>query len=305
MDKNNKYRYWVFTWNATEEPLSKTGFVLPNKSSLKNFLDFYAEDYVFQEEEGEETKRPHLQGAIKTKNRLRHQTLLNFFKESFIPLDGVDLCINLTIDRMRGTWAEAVNYCSKSSTKIGETVSAVNREPYTGSDVSFLESREKRFPWQNSLFDQIFESDQVSIKVPNDREIVWIFDSKGNCGKSKFVKYICSNSSDIVKISFGSAPQLRSAIISCGQKKVYVIDMPRTLAEEDSLPSLISTLEDLKNGFIVSVFYGKYQQLLMEPPHVIVFSNKKCPVNMMSDDRWMTYTINRDDKTLEEIYDYI
>jgi hypothetical protein len=88
-------------------------------------------------------------------------------------------------------------------------------------------------------------------------------------------------------------------------RKVYIIDMPRTLAEEDSLPSLISTLEDLKNGFVVSVFYGKYQKLLMDPPIVIVFSNKLCPVKMMSDDRWLNLEIDKKSMDLEERYDFV
>lgn len=301
MDKNeNKYRYWVFTWN------SSTQYKLVPVPSLKKFLEFYTDDYVFQEEKGEKEGRNHYQGVFKTKNRVRQQTCLKAFREHFmVPGVEEELIKNLTIERMQGTWAEATNYCSKEETRVGEVVSAVNREPYEGVDINFLETPERRYPWQNEIYNKVFEVDQVTIKSANDREITWVFDPIGNCGKSKFIKFLCSNSSDFVKITFGTAPQLRSAIISCGPKKVYIIDMPRTLAEEDSIASLISTLEDLKNGFLVSVFYGKYQSLMMEPPHVLVFSNKRCPVNMMSDDRWYSCQINKDTMTLEERYDFI
>jgi len=305
MDIENKYRFWVLTWNSSDTELNEKGWILPDKKALKAFLDHYCDDYVFQEEVGLETKRHHYQGVIKTKNRIRFSTLMRLFKENFIPLDGVDISKNLTLNRMQGTWAEATSYCSKSDTKQGESISAINREPYSGSDVNFLEEKNRRYPWQNQIFNKIFKDDETSIKSTDDREITWIFDPQGNTGKSKFVKYLCSRNSDIVKISFGTAPQLRSAIISIGQKKVYIIDMPRTLSEDDSLPSLISTLEDLKNGFVVSVFYGKYQQLLMDPPFVIVFSNKRCPVNMMSMDRWENLEIDREKMTLEERHDFI
>lgn len=301
MDKNeNKYRFWVFTWNQTEDDF------YPDFKDLKNFLNSYSDDYVFQEEQGEQTKRNHYQGLLKAPNRIRHQTLLKTFGKAFAGcFTQEEVVQQLTIDRMQGTWAEAYSYCSKSDTRIGQLAEAVSRQPYEGEDINFLDSPERRYPWQNQINNKIFEDDQVTIKDPDDREITWVFDPIGNSGKSKYIKYLCSNSSDIVKITFGTAPQLRSAIISCGKKKVYIIDMPRTLAEEDSIPSLISTLEDLKNGFIVSVFYGKYQSLIMKPPHVIVFSNKRCPVNMMSMDRWFNCEINKETMTLEERHDYI
>lgn len=305
MENENKYRLWVFTWNASDYPFNELGYVLPDKKVLKDFLEFYCDDYVFQEEVGENTNRHHLQGAFKLKNRMRFTTLIKLFKETFIIIDDVDLTNNLTLDRMQGTWTEASNYCVKRDTRVGDVISSQPLQLYGGADVSFLEDKQKRYPWQNRLFNKIFESDSLSIKDPDDREIIWIFDPIGNSGKSKFVKYLCSASNNVVKITFGTAPQLRSAIISIGMRKVYIIDMPRTLSEEDSLPSLISTLEDLKNGFIVSVFYGKYQKLLMDPPVVIVFSNKICPMRMMSDDRWLNLEINKKTMDLEERYDFV
>lgn len=297
MDKSeNKYRYWVFTWNDNDHGL-------PEFKKLKKFLDFYAEDYVFQEEKGELTGRNHYQGLIKSKNRSRHQTVLKEFREQFG--ENSEQVQHLTIDRMRGTWAEAYSYCTKKETRVGELAEAVSRQQYEGNDIDFLEDPNRRYPWQNQIHDKIFESDQISIKDADDREITWVFDPQGNSGKSKYIKYLCSNSSDIVKVTFGTAPQLRSAIISCGIKKVYIIDMPRTLASEDSLPSLISTIEDLKNGFVVSVFYGKYQSLVMSPPHVYIFSNIRCPINMLSSDRWFNCEINKENMTLEERHDYI
>lgn len=300
MDKNdNKYRFWVFTWNSIKS--KENDFMLPDFKDVKKFLDFYTDDYVFQEEQGDKTGRNHFQGLMKLKNRARHQTVLKAFSAKFDSF----FVEQLTIDRMQGTWAEAYTYCSKSETRVGMLAEAVPQQPYEGEDINFLDSPERRYPWQNQISNKIFEDNQVTIKDPDDREITWVFDPIGNSGKSKFIKYLCSNSSDIVKITFGTAPQLRSAIISCGKKKVYIIDMPRTLAEEDSIASLISTLEDLKNGFLVSVFYGKYQSLIMKPPHVIVFSNKRCPVNMMSMDRWFNCEINKETMTLEERHDYI
>jgi hypothetical protein len=58
----------------------------------------------------------------------------------------------------------------------------------------------------------------------------------------------------------------------------------------------MSTVEDL-----ISVMYGHYNQLIMSPPHIIIFSNQKCPVNMISKDRWRYFEINKQNMTLKEL----
>jgi hypothetical protein len=71
--------------------------------------------------------------------------------------------------------------------------------------------------------------------------------------------------------------------------------MPRTTGKEDNLESMISAIEDLKNGHLVSNFYGRHKKLIMNPPHIVVFSNQKCPKHMMSSDRWLTFEIKNND----------
>lgn len=65
--------------------------------------------------------------------------------------------------------------------------------------------------------------------------------------------------------------------------------MPRTLGTDDSVNSIISALEDCLNGFLSSSYYGESKTLLMEPPHVVVFSNQQCPYDKMSSDRWKAF----------------
>jgi hypothetical protein len=163
---------------------------------------------------------------------------------------------------------------------------------YFGEDVKLLESNEQRFPWQNKLLETIFDIDKKKFLDPDDRTIIWIYDSKGCTGKSKFVKWMCVNHpEEVTKIIFGTSGQLRSSFISAGIKICYFLDIPRTKGNDDSIECIISAIEDLKNGHLVTNFYGKYKQLLMNPPHVIVFSNDKCPKELMSQDRWLKFEI--------------
>lgn len=306
-DTDNKYKEWVFTWNSDVVPIN----TLVSPIKLKNFLQKEFDSYVFQLERGEKEGRDHYQGYIRCKIRTRHQTLLNKFKDIFglipdITIDERDsLLRNLSLSRMCGTREEAISYCTKSDTAIPDTIiRSKDLEQYNGEEIGFLSDPSLRYPWQNEIMEHIFTRDEESLQIPDDRTIMWITDTKGNSGKSKFIKYLCFTNNDIVKISFGTAGQLRSSIISIGPRKVYIVDMPRTLGDDDSVPSLLSAIEDIKNGYVVSSMYGKHQQLMMDPPHVIIFSNIVCPIGMMSEDRWRNYQIT-ETKFLDQAYTYI
>ncbi len=54
----------------------------------------------------------------------------------------------------------------------------------------------------------------------------------------------------------------------------------------------MSTVEDL-----ISIMYGHYNQLIMSLPHII----QKCPVEMISKDRWKYFEINKQNMTLREL----
>jgi len=286
--EENKYKDWVFTWNATDKK------ELPDLEDVSSFLQSEFELYVFQEEIGEESERRHYQGAFRSKIRVRHSTLMKRFYEKFY-LDHVKY---LTINRMCGTWQENIDYCTKVESRVNDNYfSSPSLQKYLGRDIKFLNDSDRLHPWQKELMEKIFEKDKSIIKTPDDRKIYWYSDSHGNCGKSKFAKFLCFNNSLITKLSFGTAAQLRSSVVSAGPFKVYLIDIPRTLGADDSLSSVIAVLEDIKNGFVVSSMYGKHQTLMMEPPHIICFSNDKCPRELMSYDRWEPFVIDRLTKT--------
>ena len=96
---------------------------------------------------------------------------------------------------------------------------------------------------------------------------------------------------EVAKITFGTASQLRSSIISAGPKKCYFLDLPRTIPNDDSLTLILGVIEDIKNGHIVFNIYGRYGSLLMDPPHILIFANVKCPKESLSEDRWQIYEI--------------
>lgn len=277
MSSDNKYNYWVFTISVTSK-----GLTLPGEQTMVRVLTNLMEKYYFQLEK---VTSLHYQGCCKTRIRKRQQTVLNeLVAELDIPKEMV------TVQCMMGTWDQAKLYCSKSESAMGTPFT--NEITYTGDDIKVLDEQSGRYPWQNKVINKIIDEDSNGIKAADDRTIIWIEDPQGGNGKSKLVKWCCARYDSIVKISFGTSNQLRSAIIAAGPRRVYFIDVPRTLGSDDSMASLLSAIEDLKNGFVVSAMYGKNQSILLDPPHIIIISNDKCPTNMMTLDRWRNYVIN-------------
>ncbi len=139
------------------------------------------------------------------------------------------------------------------------------------------------FPWQQSIIDSVSTQ-------PDDRTISWVVDHGGNVGKSKLVKYLHVNGL-AQRIPAGTATQIKTFVIAVGAARAYLVDLPRTSGQYESDDCIFSTLEDLKNGFVISGMYGKVQELIMEPPHLWVFANRAPPVSKMSLDRWHVHYI--------------
>lgn len=278
VSSENKYSYFVFTVAAVK------GSTLPGEQTMVSVISQLTDKYLFQLEKATSL---HYQGCCKLRIRKRIQTFANELIAALdVPKESV------TVKPMQGTWEQAKAYCSKADTSVSEPFT--NEVTYSGKDIEVLDTPEGRYSWQDSIIKKIIDESSSTIKDADDRQIIWIEDIEGGTGKSKLVKWACCRYDSIIKISFGTSNQLRSAIISAGPRSAYFIDVPRTLGSDDSMPSLMSTIEDLKNGFVVSAMYGKQQQLVLDPPHIICFSNMECPIKYLTKDRWDIYIINKD-----------
>jgi hypothetical protein len=299
----NKYSQWVFTVSPTR--LAESGML--DRTSLTKTLNAATKTWVFQKEKA---TNEHYQGILVTHYRVRKSTLLNHLVEMYFSttinnwaevkprytgeMDAVRA--EFTIAPMVGTWDSALAYCTKEETRVdGPWYSDQSLVPYSGSDVNFLQEKERRYPWQHRLIQELLDSTETTFKDPDDRTVIWIYDPKGCSGKSKLVKYLCINYPGVIKMGFGTSTQLRAAVASIGPRQCYFIDVPRTRGYDDSIPSLISVIEDLKGGFVTSSMYGKHTTLTMAPPHIVIFSNQRPNMNHLSDDRWdIRYIYNYD-----------
>jgi hypothetical protein len=164
---------------------------------------------------------------------------------------------------------------------------------YEGNDLKIFEDQKNWYPWQVSLHDKLFEPDG-SIRKADPRKIYSITDPVGNSGKSSWSKnLIYKNFSEVGMIPSGSAAQLRSNIIKLGMKKVYVIDLARSRAKDDSIEDILQICETLKNGLVQQSLFGGSGMILMEPPHVIITSNFVLDYELLTKDRWEIYKVNK------------
>jgi len=282
-----KYSHWMMTVQSVGDE------ELISSEKLQEIFSLQAKNYTFQLEEA---TSKHYQCYFTAKVRARRSTLIN----AFVELTGAHPS-SFVLDRRRGTHEEALAYVTKTTSKIGPTITT--ESVYQAKDIDALDKNDTRYPWQGDIIKSLIDESTSTIKTADDRTIVWIEDLQGGNGKSKLVKWCCFNYDDCAKVSFGTANQLRSSLIACGVKKIYFIDIPRTLGDDDSMGSMFSAIEDLKNGFLVSAMYGKHQSLMLDPPHIIIFSNQGCPDRFLSADRWFKYSI-RDKRLVPEGSDY-
>ncbi len=255
---------WSFTVQASGES------PLPPRQSIVDLLRSWgAKKWIYQHEK---VLRDHWQGSVQLANKKRKSWLLN-------NLGGLTkewVTVSPTASK-----TGAFDYCMKSDSRVAGPWSDV--PIYMGSDLM----KQPR-PWQQSILD--------SVKAePDDRTINWVYEPRGNVGKSKLVKYMEYNKL-AEEIPQGTATQIKTYVIAVGPARCYLVDIPRSVGKDEREVNLFSALESVKNGSVKSAMYGKVQRLFMNPPHVWCFANHKPSYELVSRDRWKVWTITHDSK---------
>lgn len=246
---NTKKRAWCFTWNNYSE------------EDIRYLLDIFKnEQYLFGEEIGG-TGTHHLQGVMRFKNPRAFNSVRKMFKNNHI-----EPCKN---------WKASLNYCSKD----GRTYTNLDEKKTRKDRLLCKYENVKFYDWQKKII-EICESE------PNDRTINWIWEKKGNKGKSFLAKYIVMKYDAI--ISDGKKDnvfnQIKTWLDSHRQNedpKIIILDCPRYNREHINY----GVLEQIKNGMIYS---GKYEGgiCLFGNPHIFIFANSEPDLDCLSFDRW-------------------
>jgi hypothetical protein len=161
---------------------------------------------------------------------------------------------------------------------------------YSAKDIEVFNNYEF-LPWQEQLFNMLFDKDGY-VTEPNPGKIISIVDEQSNKGKSVFLKWLFyMKPNDVGQFPYTSSQQLRSVITRSGPKLIYVIDLPRTKGKNDQINNILAVLEEIKNGNVMNAMFEQPRRMLMNPLHVVVFSNTQLLYEALPADRWEAYTI--------------
>lgn len=133
------------------------------------------------------------------------------------------------------------------------------------------------FGWQSDLQSELTGD-------PDDRSIIFICDSVGNCGKSYFAnRYIQEFGSDAVVLEPGKKQDLAHIYATLPKfPRVVFYDCPRSKVEHMSY----DFLEALKNGRMITSKYES-RMIFFPVPHVVVFMNEVPDTTKLSSDRYV------------------
>lgn len=270
--ENQCYR-WSFTFNKNDRIEQTDEQFGTMYTYMCELFERIKSKYVFQLEKSPTNNRLHYQGHLKLTTKLRLTGLIKITK------DTMPGC-HFSPDSERGS-TNAEFYCIKrDETYIaGPWYDNTFEIPYDGSD---LIQPNTFHPWQRDL--SIYLEGQ-----PDADKIMWIYQPDGGCGKSSYCKFMCYHFG-YPQLIVCKPADLMHLVFTSRTSKTYFIDIQRTLGIDQTMDSLYSSIEQLKNGYIVNTKYITGYKLFAKP-HVIVFSNIRPNTKKLSGYKWLLYKI--------------
>jgi len=246
-DKHQLYRYDFVINNYTEEELSQ----------LNQTLAIIAKKAVYGLEIGD-SGTSHVQGFLSLKRKRRMTELHQFNgleRASFRPVRNEKACIE---------------YCQKDNValKFGFPEPKAPPKP--------IKVIENLYEWQTEL-------ECLFLTEPDDRKVIWRWESKGNVGKSAFVKYMfVKYAGEVAFCNGGKASDLFNLIFNTDMNKCKCVmwDIPRS---NDHIS--YNAVESIKNGLICNTKYETGAKAF-NPPHIFIFANFYPDTSVLSMDRW-------------------
>jgi len=213
--------------------------------------------YHFGEEVCPTTGKKHLQGFVQLRKKGRP---MEAFKE------------------WQWRW-----FACKGSEKQNMKYTGKDGKVHTNMDIIIDElDGVELYDWQKEIVE--------IINGPVDtRKIHWYWEPNGGVGKSTFFRHLCIQDSGVYVLG-GSAKDAKNALASM-KKKPHTVIFNNTKSQEE--PLTYSGIEDIKDACF---FSAKYESgmVLMNKPHIIVFSNEPPNESKMTKNRFIIRRIGED-----------
>lgn len=267
LQPRSKYaKKWCFTWNNYDKTNEW-------EKLLKDRIGSVGTDFIIIGKEVGSSGTKHLQGYIEFINRTR-------------PIETLGIkAIHWEV--AKGNREQNYIYCSKDNDIVFEKGTEDIKAAVRRKTIKIIDNLR---PWQIKIVNTYLEH----LANPNDRVIYWVYDKKGNNGKSALAKFM------VVKYKCGYLSNAKTADIACYCAKNicdgYVMDFSRSFQDKINY----GAIENLKNGLL---FSSKYESGLvcMNSPFIICFSNELPNYEKMSKDRWRILNIEEEALRWKEI----
>jgi len=260
-EMSNPVLHYDFTMNLQDADI--------NWCAVADYLKQICRQWCFQKEIGELRRTPHYQGRICLKEKMRLTTLRNKMKDSV--LKGCHLSPTSTANkgntfyvqkeegRVDGPWSDKMNS-------------------------SYIPMRVRNFvpyPWQQSMI--------TTAALDDDRHINVIYDPVGGTGKSTFVTYMATHGKACSIPPMKDHKDIMRMVMNKPKSRCYMIDLPRA-SDKKHMTNMWAALETVKSGMAYDDRY-EFKREFFEPPNIIVFTNVIPDRNLLSEDRWVVWTI--------------
>lgn len=177
-------------------------------------------------------------------------------------------------------------YVSKEETRIGECYK--DTDPDIFIPKQYRNILDKLKPFQKEILD--------SRNKDNFRKINFLYDEKGNIGKSSIAA--------LAEILYGGidCPPINDCkelmqIMACEcidsdnrSPGIVFIDLPRAM-DKERLFGIFTAIEQIKKGKLYDTRYH-YKKYWINSPEIWVFSNSMPDINYLSADRWTFYKVS-------------
>lgn len=258
---------WDFTLSAAEN----------SKEAITAFLEGYAKKWAFQKEKGAENGFEHYQGRMSLIKKKREGELYKAMREANLVFSGA--AVRPTCGATFND--ENLKYVLKQDTRI--------EGPWTSEDAeedNYIPSDLRLTPTWNAMQERVIG--WIS-KPPNRRTIHCVVDPVGNNGKSFMAMWAWAHKKAVYIPFFTEAKDLMRMVHGLPKYGCYFIDLPRALSHK-AMHEIYGGIEQLKTGMIYEDRY-RFRMEMIEPCHVVVFTNRMPDFNLASADRWHVWVL--------------
>ncbi|AYM54668.1 Rep-C [Ecklonia radiata-associated virus 3] len=301
--RQSRHRRWCFTLNS---PV----FSLNYYSILENV----SKRFVFGLERAPTTGRQHLQGYLEFANPSGFGRVSKLLPAHWEPARGswkqnYDYCVKEGSYQSYGDWNSGVCDVSRSGVSNGKlsVSSIVRRLVYHQAEDVYLswdyirnkksidelvykfgqaKLRHERYQqFYHSFLSDWQQECILHLSEQGPRRVCWYYDVTGGTGKSFLanILFSCYN----YELFDGITSSRDITLMLSDSFSGVCIDVTR----DDNKLFSYSTLEKLKNGFIMTGKYQGYKRLFAVKP-VIVFANFEPDTTKLSSDRWCVHSLD-------------